>query len=290
MIAVRQFSACALFLLAFNASAFPAGKSAFNFDDGDGHQINVLVYQPAKFTANSPIQFVMHGMGRNAEGNRQNWIALAEREQALIVAPRFDKSQFKSTDDYSLGAPQNGRPSIQSLLAIEKLFDEIRKNTGSNRTGYRIFGHSAGAQFVHRLVLLFPENRAEWAVAANAGRYTWPAWRRESGAFMLPSGMLNVEDAEGKLKKAFEKKLIILLGESDNDPKHFQLTHGKEVDEQGQDRLSRGKNFFKASEVAASELKVNLQWTLKTVPNTGHSNTAMTKAAIDMMYPADRKS
>lgn len=286
----RRLCTYALLLLAFDASAFPAGKSAFSFDDGDGHQINVLVYQPAKFTTSSPIQFVMHGMGRDAEGNRQNWIALAEREQALIVVPRFDKAQFKSTDDYSLGASENGRPSTHSLVAIEKMFDVVRKSTGSNRTGYRIFGHSAGAQFVHRLMLLLPENRVEWAVAANAGRYTWPAWRRDSGAFALPNGMLNVEDAEGKLKKAFEKQLIILLGESDNDPKHFQLRHGKEIDQQGLERLSRGRNFFKASEAAASELKVALRWTLKTVPNTGHSNSAMTKAAIDMMYLADGKS
>ena len=280
----------ALLLFAVGAHAFPNGKSAFDFDDGRGHKINVLVYQPTKYDKNSPIQFVMHGMSRNAVQSRENWIALAEREQVLIVAPHFDGKQFKRTDDYTLGAIRDGQRTLDSLTAIEKLFDQIRRNTGSNRTDYRIFGHSAGAQFVQRLILLRPESRAEWAIAANAGRYTWPEWRAEKRAVALPNGLLNVEDAESKLKTALEKNLIIMVGEADNDSNHPQLTHGKEIDRQGLERFSRGQNFFKASVDAASEMKVISRWTIKSVPGVGHDNAAMAQAAIKLMYRSDLKS
>ena len=285
----RLIGSCALLLFAFGVNAFPTGKSAFDFDDGFGHKINVLVYQPIKFEKTSPIQFVMHGMSRNAAQTRENWIALAERAQVLVVAPEFDEKQFKRTNDYSLGGVRDGRLTVNSLLAIELLFDAIKKNTGSDRASYRIFGHSAGAQFVHRLLLLVPENRAEWAIASNAGRYTWPEWRAGKGALPLPNGLLNVEGAESKLKMALGKNLIVMLGEADNDPNHGQLTHGKEVDQQGLERLSRGRNFFEAGQTAAAEMKLTTKWMLKTVPNVGHDSAGMAQAAIALMYPVDLK-
>ena len=135
-----------------------------------------------------------------------------------------------------------------------------------------------------------PESRAEWAIAANAGRYTWPEWRADKGAIALPNGLLNVEGAEGKLKTALGKNLIIMVGEADNDSHHPQLRHGKEIDQQGQERYSRGQNFLKAGMAAAAEMKVTLRWTLKPVPGVGHDNAAMAQAAIKLMYPTDLKS
>ena len=289
MNALRLIVFIAAMLIALSAAAFPVGKSSFGFDDGDGHKLEILLYQPKKFDENSPIQFVMHGMSRNANETRQHWISLADRENVLIVAPLFDLAQFPRTDDYSFGPKRAGRRSLDSLMAIEKLFDHVKKTTASTRDSYRIFGHSAGAQFVHRLTMLVPANRSEWAIAANAGRYTWPEWRADKGGAALPDGMANVADAEGKLKRALARKLVVMLGEADNDPAHHQLNHGKALDLQGMERLSRGRNFFKAAQTLASELNVRSPWILKTVPGVGHDNVAMSRAAIELMYPAGGK-
>lgn len=276
-------------LVALPAASFPVGKSSFGYDDANGHKLEILVYQPPKFGSDSPIQFVMHGMSRNANEARQQWIPLADRDNVLIVVPLFDLARFPRTDDYSIGPMRAGQRSLESLMAVEKLFDHLKKETGSTRNSYRIFGHSAGAQFVHRLTMLVPENRSEWAIAANAGRYTWPEWRIEKGGAALPNGMANVADAEAKLKRALARKLVVMLGEADNDPAHHQLIHNKALDLQGMERLSRGRNFFTAAQTLASELNVRLSWTLKTVPGAGHDNIAMSRAAAELMYPSGAK-
>ena len=286
MNAMRQIIFISAASMALPAAAFPVGKSSFGFDDGKGHKLEILIYQSAKFGSDSPIQFVMHGMSRNASEARQQWIPLADRENVLIVAPLFDHSQFPRTDDYSIGLMRAGQRSLESLMAVEKLFDHLKKATGSTRDSYRIFGHSAGAQFVHRLTMLVPDNRSEWAIAANAGRYTWPEWRIDKGGAALPDGMANVADAEGKLKRALARKLVVMLGEADNDPAHPQLTHSKALDLQGMERLSRGRNFFNAAQTLATELNVRSPWILKTAPGAGHDNAAMSRAAIELMYPA----
>ena len=283
---MQQIILIAAVLFALPAASFPVGKSSFGFDDGNGHKLEILLYQPKKLDSNSPIQFVMHGMSRNANEARQQWIPLADRENVLIVAPLFDLAQFRRTDDYSIGPMRAGQRSLESLMAVEKLFDHIKKEAGITRNSYRIFGHSAGAQFVHRLTMLVPENRSEWAIAANAGRYTWPEWRIDKGGAALPNGMANVADAETKLKRALARKLIVMLGEADNDTAHHQLTHSKALDLQGMERLSRGRNFVNAAQTLASELNVRSQWMLKTVLGAGHDNAAMSRAAIELMYPS----
>ena len=59
-------------------------------------------------------------------------------------------------------------------MAIEHLFDYIRTKSGATRNTYLLDGHSAGAQFVHRIVTLLPDARYSRAVAANAGLYIMP--------------------------------------------------------------------------------------------------------------------
>ena len=63
-----------------------------------------------------------------------------------------------------------------TFSAIEHIFDDIRARTGSSCEKYSIFGHSAGSQFVHRMVLFRNDLRIEYAVAANAGSYTLPSF------------------------------------------------------------------------------------------------------------------
>jgi pimeloyl-ACP methyl ester carboxylesterase len=52
---------------------------------------------------------------------------------------------------------------------IERLFDHVRQTLGISATTYDIVGHSAGGQFVERLVLFLPSARFRRAVASSPG-------------------------------------------------------------------------------------------------------------------------
>lgn len=271
-------------LLASAAQAYPAGKSTFMFNDDKNRSIEVLVYQPKNFTPQSPIQFVMHGVSRNADATREKWLEVADRTGILIVAPKFSKHLFKHATDYTLGEKNPKLVSQMTIGMVERLFDLVKADTGSERSTYRIYGHSAGAQYVHRLVLMMPENRSEWAVAANAGWYTLPEWRTESALPGMPYSMKDLPGAEARIRQALPRRLIVLLGEKDTDVNHMQIEHGGEVDQQGYERYSRGKRFFATAENAAKTLGVKLGWEMKVVPGVAHDAAGMAAAAIHLMY------
>lgn len=281
---LRAFLALTIGLAAAQAAAYPAGKSSFMFQADARRNIEVLVYQPKNFGPDSPVQFVLHGVSRNADQTRQKWIDLADRFGVLIVAPKFSKHLYKHGTDYTLGGKDFSQVSESTIAVVERLFDRVKKDTGNQSRGYRIYGGSAGAQCVHRLIMLLPDNRAEWAVAANAGWYTLPEWRADSPLPGMPYSMKDLPDAEARLKKAFGRHLIVMLGDKDTDPNDMQLQHGPELDAQGRERFSRGKNFFAAAEAAAKALGVKFAWELKIVPGVDHDGVRMAAAAADYMY------
>ena len=50
----------------------------------------------------------------------------------------------------------------------------MKAATGNRSASYLLYGHSAGAQFVHRYLYFVPEARVAKVVAANAGWWTLP--------------------------------------------------------------------------------------------------------------------
>src|SRR5262245_22792811 len=71
------------------------GAGSFQFADELGNAdrpITVWYYAPAKLQANSPVVFVMHGMGRNASQYRDQWIEHAEKHNFLLIAPEFSNA------------------------------------------------------------------------------------------------------------------------------------------------------------------------------------------------------
>ena len=175
---------------AFAATPIPPGKWSFVFTDAKGQPerpIRVYTYRPVKCDTRCPIVFVMAGARRNASLYRDHWELLADNHNVLIVAPEFSAKHWPRAAAYNLGdmADQDDREKW-AYSAVEHLFDEVR----DGHNGYAIFGHSAGGQFVQRMALFRPDNRATVMVAANPGWYAMPEWRKDKASHPFPYSLV----------------------------------------------------------------------------------------------------
>jgi predicted amidohydrolase YtcJ/poly(3-hydroxybutyrate) depolymerase len=268
-------------------AAIPEGKGSFVFEDARGNAdrpIQVWTYRPQGFRPESPIVFVMHGMLRNGETYREPWVPIADHHQCLVIVPEFSTKHYPGSRMYHFGnvRSSDGQPIDEAkwtFSAIEHLFDHVKQEAGSQRNSYYIFGHSAGSQFVHRMVLFKPGLRVAAAVTANAGSYTMPTFETEQPYGLGTSGV-----SEAQLRKAMALPLIVLLGEKDIDPNDKNLPRDAGARAQGEHRFERGQNFYKAGQAEAKRLQVELRWTLQTVPDVGHDNAKMAPAAAQALF------
>jgi hypothetical protein len=270
------------------ATPVPSGKWSFVFTDRKGHAdrpMRVYTYRARQCDETCPIQFVMHGVNRNASDYRDYWELIADRYGLIIVAPEFSKANWPKGAGYNRGDVDAGDDREKwAYSVIEHLFDEIRVG----QKDYRIFGHSAGAQFVHRFLYFVPENRASIAMAANAGWYTLPEWRGDKVKYKWPHSLADAKVGEKEVRLAFAKRLVLLLGESDTDSADPNLDKAEGSIAQGANRLERGENFFGKATSVAKELGIPFRWELSYVPGTAHDGAKMSRAAADLVYGAKK--
>ncbi len=273
-----------------NPASFTVGKGTYSFTDakGTGKTLPVHYFRPLGVDVErAPILFVMHGTLRNGAEYRDMWVEQATRYKALLVVPEFSKEDFPS-GLYNRGnvrgrddeAPQ---PEDKWTFGVlERVFEDVKKRTGSKQNGYYLYGHSAGGQFVHRLMLLAPQTKCIRAVAANAGYYTLPTREGNPPYPFSLGGIPTINDA--RQKAAFGRNMVVLLGEADTDPKDPDLYHSPEADAQGMYRFARGQYFFAAAQKEAARVGAKLAWALRTVPGVGHSNEKMAPAAANALF------
>ncbi len=157
---------------------------------------------------------------------------------------------------------------------IDRVFEDVRRRAQARTERYFLFGHSAGGQVVHRLVTFGWSDRIERAVAANPGSYTLPVVD-EAFPFGLGGTGCGIDDVRALLARP----LLVLLGESDNDPEHPQLPREPGAMRQGPHRFARGNHYFETGRREAERLGVPFGWQLATVPGIAHSGELMSPAA-----------
>ncbi|MBS7789853.1 hypothetical protein KTR66_07600 [Roseococcus sp. SDR] len=239
--------------------------------------MNVYLHRPARWQPGGPVAVVMHGMGRNADGYRDAWVTPAEAAGFLVICPEFSNAKFPGVEFYNYGnarAPE----AAWTFFALDRAVAAALAAVGAPETPFALYGHSAGAQFVHRYLLLTGAPRARRIVIANAGWYSWPDF-----SIAFPHGLGQSSATEAGLRGALGRPVTILLGEADNDPTHFQLRRDATTDVQGLHRFERGQNFFAAARAAAAQRGVPFGWSLETVPGVAHSNSGMAAAAASIL-------
>lgn len=240
--------------------------------------ITVYYYKPKSATVDSKLLFAIHGVERKGGRARDNWIEAADKYGFIVIAPEFDREHFPNSL-FQMGGMENKDPAGWSFQIIENLFDKIRNDEGLTTPTYMLFGHSAGAQFVHRFVLMMDQPRLSNAVAANAGAYTIPTYANAQHPWALDEKLT----ARPRLKQVFARKLLILLGEADTKT-GGNLPSSREAMAQGVNRFERGKNFYAKANTQAQELETALNWRLVTVPGVGHDAGKMSQAAAKVLF------
>ncbi|MDT8438852.1 MAG: hypothetical protein RQ729_07595 [Wenzhouxiangellaceae bacterium] len=262
-----------LFLLFFGPPSFLFAKEriAFEFSGWTGPALTVYGVEPESVGPDTPVVFVMHGVLRNAAEYRDNWVDLAKQHSLRVYVPEFDRERFPGAAAYNLGNVGGEGPS--AFAAIEPIFQYLRESRGVTTDGYVLFGHSAGAQFVHRFVCFAKPKQMLLAIVANAGWYTLPD-RDE----LWPYGLDEIDPGACDIEQWLTLPLLILLGEEDTDPEHQYLRRTPAAMRQGPQRFARGHYFLQAGQAAAEARDVPLRWRIDTVPDVGHDNAGMAKA------------
>lgn len=265
------------------AARLQPGDGSFVFMGWRGPPLTVFTHLPPKVTATTPIVFVIHGHGRNAEGYRKGWAALADANGFIVAVPYFDSQRFADSASYNQGGIQNRDGTLRAkdqwaFATVEPMFDELRRRTGSRVATYALYGHSAGAQFVHRFLFLMRNPRVSVAVAANAGSYAMPVFD-----FDYPYGLRGAPVDKAQLARAFAVPLVVLLGTDDIDPDQKDLPREPEAMAQGPFRLARGQLFYAKAKAAADAMHVPFKWRLRFAEGAGHSNGKMAPFAAPLL-------
>jgi hypothetical protein len=275
----------AMLLIPTAIYSIPVGSGRYTFADfpSQDWEVPVWTYRPAHAGTDAPIVFVCHGLNRDAESYRNSWILHAERLGFLLVVAEFTTQSFPGSRSYNQGNlfATNGSANPQeqwSFNVIERIFDDVVAKTSSTRQSYHLYGHSAGAQFVHRMVMLMPYIRVERAVSANAGWYTIP-----DPNINYPYGLGNSPYHAALVNERLRQNHLVLLGTADNNPDDPSLNRSPETDVQGIHRFERGNFFFDAATAYASANGVEFGWSLGYAHGVGHSNSAMAPYAANWL-------
>lgn len=250
-----------------------------------GKTVPVWYFLPDTAKPDTPVLIVMHGVKRDAERYRNDWMPHAQKYGFIIVAPEFSRMEFPKDADYSQGSVVDDkgrtRPREQWAFSfIEPIFDAVKAGTGNRTEKYQIYGHSAGAQFVHRFLFFVPEARVARGVSANAGWWTLPDVDVD-----FPFGLKGAPPIKGDaLKTVLQRPLVVLLGTADTDPNDVNLSRSKGAMAQGPFRFARGNFFFRYGQRQAAAQDVTLGWKLDTAPGIGHSDKDMATFAVEWLF------
>ena len=261
-------------------------QGTFTFDpDGvgpDGGPIDVFYQRPpAGELSTAPILIVMPGNSRTAANYLDSWSEHADEYGAVLLVPLFPRDRY-DTGAYNRGnlLDADGRPNRPerwTFAVIETLYASVAEAIGSTTGGYHLYGHSAGAQFVHRFMLFMADHHVIRAVSANAGWYTVP-----DPGIAFPYGVAGGPSVS--MTRALREPLVILAGIGDDDPDAAGLRTTDEAGQQGQTRYERAIHFYDKAKAAADGAGVELRWTLHIVPGVAHSNHDMAPFAAKVLF------
>ncbi len=263
----------AFFAVVLRAEPIVPGRGRIEVEVGE--RLEVFTYKPAHY-AGGPLLLVFHGVGRNADEYRDFAATLGDRFGFLVAAPKFDKERFPLERYQRGGIVLDGRAQPReawTYAMVPRLLAAIRQREGRPDLPFWIIGHSAGGQFVVRMVAMAGTLGASGVVAANPGSHLFPT---RDAPFGYGFGQLPAElSDDAALRRYVEAPLVLYLGTADNDPNHRSLDREPEALRQGASRYARGLACFAAAERLAREQGWQFGWRKVEVSGIEHDAAKM---------------
>jgi hypothetical protein len=251
-----------------------------------GRTIVLRAARPQRFAPDTPVLFVHHGVQRNGGDYRDYWLPLVDAAQLLVIVPEFPESDFPKAAWYNFGnrvdADRRAKPRNEWTYGVpERVFAALRQQGVTATQRYGSFGHSAGGQFVHRMISLGFRDRVIVAATANAGTYAMP----DPGiAFPYGLGDTGVDDDALRALLAF--RLMVFAGTADTDTSSEHFPREEAAMRQGLTRYARAHAYLAAAEAAARARGVSCNWTITDVTDVGHDGKLMSAAAAPILATA----
>jgi hypothetical protein len=242
--------------------------------------------RPHRYDDRTPVLLVHHGVGRNGAAYRDYWLRLVDECGVLAIAIEFPEASFPDYLWYHFGNrhDESGTPNPRDQWTYgidERLFAALRDAGLTRRRRYGLFGHSAGGQFVHRMLSFGYRAHVAAAVSANAGTYAMPVV-----ATPWPFGLGETGLDAAALREVLEFPVTVMTGTQDIKTTGRYFPKGPRSMRQGATRHERAHNYVRAGHAAAEVLRTRCAWTVINVPDVGHDGERMSVAAAPVVAAA----
>jgi pimeloyl-ACP methyl ester carboxylesterase len=245
-------------------------------------------FRPQVHNPDKPVVIVQHGASRNGAQYCEAWIPAAEQHGLLIVAITFPKESWPDAVTYNNGHVLDEDGSLRprecwSQAIPGRVFALLREAGVTRRDKAYLWGHSAGGQFVHRLLATQPPSIFEAVGAANSGWYTLPTLDLH-----YPDGLGGIGLTRDDVVRLLGYPLVIFSGDQDIDGTAENFPRHNAAMAQGANRLLRGQFYIDRGRAEAAKLGVPCRWSRVVVPGVAHEGMRMSAFAGDYWFGGAR--
>ena len=276
----------------FEEDNLVTGTGFFSYNEYSpfsGKPINCYYHIPEGVDEQAPILVILPGAGREGKDLRSDLINQSDLLGFIVLSISFPDAYFPGSDVYNLANifkdgdhPTNetlNPTDVWTFSVLNPLFEAFKKRVGNKSTTYDLFGHSAGAQLLHRYLIFQPNNKVNRVVISAAGWYNLP-----DATIDFPYGLKLSPAETTDMSLVFSKKVFIIVGSDDTDPNSFNLRHTNQADLQGNTRLDRAQYFYSTCYDLAKQQEASFNWEYNLVPNTGHESDKMAVFGSNILY------
>ena len=245
--------------------------------------------RPKNWHPGFPIVFVHHGVARNGQDYRDFWLPHVDTGGMLAIAIEFPQDGFPEYLWYNFGNLHTGdgipNPRGQWTFGIdERLFQALCDQGVTTTQRYGLFGHSAGGQYVHRMLSFGYRDQVAVAISANAGTYAMPDLTTD-----WPWGLGSTEVTHDDLASLLNFPLTIMAGTADVKTTGRFFPKGPKSLKQGPTRHARAHAYLRSGQHAAATMGVPLAWKVIDVQDVGHDGRQMSDAAAPLIAASLRQ-